>query len=103
MEQGSSVAKWKAEIGDLHALVQIWEAITDRKTTALKRIITWNAKGVRYDIRTPKYVNRGWLARPDLKENRLTRFKPKDVLLPAQYALQAEINWRIADPEYLKC
>jgi hypothetical protein len=101
VEQGSSLKKWRSEIGELHALVQIWEAITDRNVRALKSIITWNAKGVRYEIKTPKYVKRAWLAHPDLNENTLARFKPQDVLLPAQYALQAEINCRIADPEYL--
>ena len=100
-DHGSSLTKWRAEIGDLRTLVQIWEAIEDRNTKALGSLITWKAKGVRYEIKTPKFNNRAWLAHPELHDTRLARFKPGDVLGPSEYALQAEINRRIADPKYL--
>jgi hypothetical protein len=98
IEGGAPLKVWKDEIADMHALVHLWEAITSRNIKALKTIITWNGNGVRYVIKTPKGSRGVWLAHVKLDKARLARFKPGDVLLPARYALQAEINKRVADP-----
>jgi hypothetical protein len=102
MAGGATLDTWKAEIGDMRALVRLWEAI--RKPQArenameLKRVITWAHGGVRHETKTPKAHQHSWLAHP-LDPNfdaQCGGFKPGDVLLPARYALQREINCRIA-------
>jgi hypothetical protein len=101
MQGGATLKRWKGEIGDMHALVRIWEAIEKRNERELKKIITWDAKGVRYSIKTTKQEQHTRLAHSDDPENRLARFERGDTFLPAQYALQAEINRRIAAPQNL--
>lgn len=102
---GASLNTWKAEIGDMQALVSLWQQIEDcriprlrkDRLEQLRKTIIWSDKGVRYEIKTPKRgMHAVWL--PDTW---MDRVPPNDVLLPAQYALQSEINLRIADPHTL--
>lgn len=75
-------------------LVRIWEDIKANRKAKLKGIIVWKHKdGVRY--RTP--FSDTWIAIRALNPKLLDRFKPFDVLKPALYMLQAEINKRISD------
>jgi hypothetical protein len=103
MTGGGTLRSWKFEIGDMHTLVCLWEAIkkphTQEGTKILESVITWANGAVKYDIKTPRSHKSAWLTHP-LDSNfdvQRTRFKPGDVLLPARYALQAEINDRIAN------
>lgn len=97
---GTSFGRWKAEIGDMRVIVGLWEDIEQKREERLRKIVTIDSsKGVRYAIRTPKGERRRWLQHPDLADSSLTPFKPGDVFLPARYALQYEINTRLADTE----
>jgi hypothetical protein len=92
---GSTVAEWAAEIADMGEVTRIWQAIEDPKRRAeLKEIITRVNGAIRCSISTPKQVwNYAW------READSYRFGKKDLLLPAKYVLQAEINRRLADPQ----
>jgi hypothetical protein len=90
---GSTFKKWKEAIDDMGCLVRLWEAIKKQNKKELRKAITWNSKGVRYTIQ-----NRGvWLTHAFSPDP--IKFKPGDPIMPARYALQAELNRRIADPE----
>jgi hypothetical protein len=89
---GIGLRMWQREIGDLRALVAIWNSITAGKVADLKRIIIWRNGGVKYQISTPKRKCSAWLTLPGVAH----RFAEGDVLVPAQDALQKEINARLS-------
>ena len=102
---GPSLSTWKSEIGDMQALIKLWQTIEDcripklrkERLAELRETVIWTDKGVRYEIKTSKRgMHAVWL--PDAW---LARVPPNDVLLPARYALQSEINLRISDPDSL--
>jgi hypothetical protein len=94
-KEGATLKTWKAEIEDMHALVRIWEAIKGLNKKELEAFITWAKGAVRYKITKRDSTLGVVLARPDFNEDLLKRFRPGDVLPPARYALQKEINKRI--------
>jgi len=98
---GASFEKWKDAIGEMRVLVRLWEAVKDpkHKRADLAKVITWAHGGVRYTIPFPHGAAHCWLAHPEIDRELLARFSPGDVLWPAKYALQAEINKRLANPE----
>jgi len=97
LEAGLTLDDWATEIADMRVLVDVWVDIkTKSRRTALKKIITWKDNAVRYSIKTPKRHWRAWLTTPGSQHS--GRFKKGDLLLPAKYALQNEINRTIADP-----
>jgi hypothetical protein len=100
---GSTLKKWSTEIGDMHCLVGVWEAIKNNRKKELAKIITWAKGGVRYEIRTPKPPIGRCLPHPAHPHSQMqrSRFRPGDVLGPARYAFQAELNRRISSPESL--
>jgi hypothetical protein len=89
---GIALARWEREIGDMRALIAIWDLITGSKIADLKRVITWKDGDVEYQINTPKRKRSAWLTLPGMAH----RFTEGDVLLPAQDALQREINERLS-------
>jgi hypothetical protein len=91
---GTSLGVWETEIEDIAALIAIWDAISSSSITDLARTIFWRAgKGVEYRINAGKRRgSRVWLERPG---NSL-KFREGDLLLPARYALKAEINKRLS-------
>ena len=91
---GASLRDWKWAISHMRALVDIWKATKSADKNFLKRIITWNRKDmVSYRIRLPFGMSsKATLAAPNVHEDRLDRFKFGDVVTPARYLLQAEIN-----------
>jgi hypothetical protein len=92
--QGVSLRRWKGEIERMRVLVNIWEAIKDHKKNELRRAIVWKGKDtVGYKIAWSDTL----LANPHFNKHLLDRFKSLDVVKPALYLLQAEINKRIAD------
>lgn len=96
---GPSLRKWQFEIGYMRALVDIWKATKAARRDALKDVISWDGKDmVSYRIELPLGMA-SWrlLAAPSVNQHLLARFKTGDVLRPARYLLQAEINKRIAD------
>jgi hypothetical protein len=94
---GASFVTWTQEIEDMRVLVDIWEHIQRRQIAELKRVIKWNATEVGYVIKTPKRERDVTLAHADISESGLSRFSPKDVVLPARCALQLEINVRLGE------
>jgi hypothetical protein len=91
---GTSLRQWKGEIERMRILVRIWRSVKRARKNELKNIIVWTGKDtVDYKV--------GWsatlLASPHVNQALLDRFKPLDVVKPAMYALQAEINRRISD------
>ena len=91
---GTSLKRWKGEIERMRVLVGIWKAVKGTRRNELSKVIIWkNKETVDYKL--------GWsdtlLASPLYNKALLERFKPFDVIKPAAYLLQAEINKRIAD------
>jgi hypothetical protein len=92
---GTSLTQWKRAIEDMHDLVTLWQQIKQRRLADLKTFVTRDDKGISYEI-GGRYV---MLAHADIAlDIPMSRFAPKDVLLPAKYALQKEINRRLSDP-----
>jgi hypothetical protein len=89
---GIGLANWQHQIGDMRALVAIWDSVRASKIADLKHIITWRNGGVEYQISTPKRKCSAWLTLPGVAH----RFTEGDVLVPAQDALQKEINARLS-------
>lgn len=95
---GASMDAWQAAIQEMKALVELWDSIRNRSIAKLRKVIDWSDNGVGYRI-AGLYVN---LAATDaLLTVPLRRFARNDVLLPAQYALQKEMNRRLEDPRTL--
>jgi hypothetical protein len=95
---GASLGAWTREIGDMCVLVELWEQIQHKQVAALKKVIKWAGnKKVGYSIKTPRRERSVTLAHVDIPETGLSRFSPKDVVLPARCALRLEINLRLAE------
>lgn len=89
---GTSLERWKIKMGDVRDLVDLWDQIQDETRHAeLRKIIVRTERAISYK-RGRTYV---LLA----LEGQLSRFDPRDVLLPARCALQWEINRRLSDTE----
>jgi hypothetical protein len=100
--QGASLQRWQAEIGEMRVFVDLWGQIRNRQTSELRNIITWSKtksghKQVGYTIKTPARSRSKPLAHSLFSESDLRPFVEGDVLLPARYALQEEINLRLAE------
>jgi hypothetical protein len=92
---GTSLTDWKRAIEDMRQLVTLWGHIKQRHLAELKKIITRDDKGISYTV-GGRYV---LLAHAEIVlDVPFRRFAPKDVLLPAKYALQKELNRRLSDP-----
>ncbi len=92
--QGMSFRQWKSEIDRMRALIDIWEAVNSARKDKLRAIIHWRGINV-VSYRLP------WsdtlLASPHYNKHLLKRFKRFDVVKPALYLLQSEINKRLCD------
>lgn len=92
---GASLQRWKAEVGRMKALVGIWRAIKAARKRDLKDVIVWkDPETLEYRLKWSETL----LACPLYNSQLLKRFESLDVIRPAMYLLQAEINKRIADP-----
>jgi hypothetical protein len=94
---GTSLTDWKQAIGEMQELTQLWKWIKQRDITKLKKIIRRGDNGISYSI-AGRIVA---LAHPEVAMDvpmRRFGFAAKDVLLPAKYALQKEINRRLSGP-----
>ncbi|MGD1023193.1 MAG: hypothetical protein ABR880_10460 [Candidatus Sulfotelmatobacter sp.] len=87
---GTSLDRWKVKIGDMRDLVAIWDQIQGLHLAELSKIIVRMEKEICY-VRDGTNVT--------LARGELSRFDPRDVLLPARCALQWEINRRLADTD----
>ncbi len=91
---GTSLPQWIDEIERMHALVRVWKAVKRARKDELNGVIIWTGTDtVEYKIGGSGTL----LISPLLNKTLLDRFKPGDVVKPAMYLLQAEINKRIAD------
>jgi hypothetical protein len=92
---GPSFRKWKSEIQRMRTLVGIWRAIKTGRKRDLERVIIWQGTDtVGYKLEWSD----AFIATPRSNPHLLQRFKAPDVVRPAMYLLQAEINNRIANP-----
>ena len=92
---GSKLTTWKNEIGDMNALVSLWKAKQQRSSNKLESVMKWVKGVISYRISTPRGTIEQVLAHPDTDRVLLERFRPGDLLQPARYALQREINKRL--------
>lgn len=90
---GTTLVTWAKEIGDMGALIAIWDSTTNGRIADLKHIVSWRKGAAEYRIDTPKHSSSEFLTLPG--ESHF--FKEGDVLKPARYALQREINKRLSD------
>jgi hypothetical protein len=98
LSRGASEEKWRAEIQQMSTLVGFWEDIKARRVSKLKEIVTRDDKGIDYLI----CGRRVMLAHAEIAlETPMSRFAPSDILLPAKYALQKEINRKLREPDTL--
>jgi hypothetical protein len=92
MVGGTSLDRWNAKIEDMRTVVTLWDQIQDeRRHAELKKIIVRTDKEIRYV--------RGRTDVPLTRTGELSRFNPKDVVLPARCALQWEVNKRLSDTD----
>ena len=94
---GASFGTWSQEIEDMRVLVALWDDVQGRKVEKLGKLIKWTKAEVGYVLKTSKRESRVTLAHTQLSENTFGPFSEKDVVLPARYALQREINVRLSD------
>ncbi len=90
---GTALMVWQREIVDMRILIAILESITSNRMADLKQIVAWKGSAVKYRVVTPRYRASAWLALPGEPH----QFGEGDLLLPARYALQREINKRLSD------
>jgi hypothetical protein len=100
---GSSYGTWTKEIGDMLALVGLWDHLRRRQIAPLKKVIVWTEKDLSYVIQTPKRSVNETLAHADLPESGYARFSRRNILLPAKCALQREINRRLVELATTPC
>jgi hypothetical protein len=90
---GTSMRRWKWEIERMRMLVRVWKAVKGVRRHELRRIVFWkDDTSVGYRLGS----GRSWLATRNHNPHLLKRFNPQDVLKPAMYLLQREINRKIA-------
>jgi len=99
---GASMKRWRSAIGDMRVLFDLWKSIQNRRFAELKKVISWQKTGrsfssVSYRIETPTRKRDQMLGHSKFSRNAFSRFSKGDVLLPARYALQEEINLRLAE------
>lgn len=90
---GTNRTEWLRRIAEMKLLVDLWDAIEGCKIQSLRNLISWEKGGhVVYRFITPS--RRSWklLARA----GEAHAFRPGELLKPARYALQNEINDRLA-------
>jgi hypothetical protein len=91
---GTSLKGWKGEIERLRVLVRVWKAVKSARKDELKKVILWkNRNTLDYKLGFSDTL----LASSCYNRALLERFRPFDVIQPAMYLLQAEINKRIAE------
>ena len=94
---GASLQTWTQEIDDMRIVVGLWECVKYRQLSVLRKVIRWTAQEVGYVLKSSRRRRNITLAHAGIPETGFARFSPKDVLLPARYALQREINARLED------
>lgn len=96
----TSLDTWEMKIADMRMLVRLWESIVDGDVRELAHIVKWEitgVEGVGYNVRRKDAPPSTWLWLSNYGVP--CPFKRGDVLLPAQYALQAEVNARLRNTE----
>jgi hypothetical protein len=94
---GASFGTWSQEIEDMRVLVALWDDVQNRRIESLSKVIKWTDKQVSYVVKTPRRESHVTLAHTHLPGTNLGPFSKKDVVLPARYAVQREINVRLSD------
>jgi hypothetical protein len=91
---GTTLNAWAQEIADISFLIDIWESIEAGRINKLRNLILWREGGaVEYQLVTPKRRNWKLLARAGAAH----ASKEGEVLNPARYVLQRELNDRLSN------
>lgn len=90
--RGTSLNAWAQEIADMKCLTEIWDSIRAGSIKNLKNLISWK-RGVEYELLTPIRVSSDTLAVAGAAHP----FREGEILKPARYVLQREINKRLSD------
>jgi hypothetical protein len=89
---GYSLLAWKYEIESLRELVELWKNARAARTEQLKKTIAWDGTDtVKYKLHDSWFV----LANANLNQILLERCKPPNLVKPAMYLLQSQINNRL--------
>lgn len=89
---GTSLNAWAQEIADMKFLVEIWDSIEAGSIKNLKNLISWKS-GVEYQLLTPRRGSSDTLVLAGAAHP----FREGEILKPARYVLQREINKRLSD------
>src|SRR3954453_15861910 len=84
---GTSIVSWAQEIADMAILLRIWDSIQAGCVKNLKNLISWR-RGIKYRFITPKRTSWHTLAPAGTTHP----FKENEILKPARYVLQRELN-----------
>lgn len=93
---GSSRTTWLRSIAEIKIVVDLWDSIEGGKIQRLRNLISWKVGGsVEYQFTTPS--RQSWKLLASAGETH--PFKPGELLKPARYALQREINDRLSNED----
>ncbi len=104
---GEPLRYWQEEIRDMRRVVALWNWWREGDADSLSQVIRWQGNSVSYalgdleEIRDwfsgsrEKGIELGHLAFPGFQDWMLSRFRPGDCFLPAQYLLQKKINEKL--------
>jgi hypothetical protein len=95
--KGELLKAWVKEILYMRALVCLWDAARRAETSTLTKWIHWHDGQISYDLQVDKFRAAGTLAAPDYHPELLDRFAAADIVQPAWYLLQRELNNRLKE------
>ena len=90
--KGETLRVWTEEIGAMRLLVCLWDAVRKAETSTLAKWICWHGDQVTYNLQVGEFRTTGPLAAPDYYPEIWNGFTPGDVVQPAWYLLQRELN-----------
>lgn len=95
--KGETLDAWVKEISLMKALLCLWDAAKMGETGTLAKWIHWHDGEVSYDLQVDEFRSAGTVAAPDYYPEILDRCAPGDVVQPAWYLLQGELNNRLKE------
>ncbi len=84
---GDSLSTWRGEIDAMRETIEVWEALRENNTKALRARINWFKGGVWYVGRRRQFI-----ATPDLRSHLLSRWRRDEVVGPARMFIADQLN-----------